>query len=132
MCKWTPEYRRAYELEWRRKNRHRIPSAQPEARAAQVRAWRERNRERINAEGRAYKLRNPEKVLAHHLVAQAIKKGTLVRGPCQKCGRTDGRIDAHHADYDKPLDVTWRCRRCHNLEHSPHSRPAAAAGKGAA
>ena len=131
MPKWTPEYRRAYENEWHRKNRHRMPSAQPAARAAQVRAWRERNREKINAQARAYKARNPEKALAHRLVREALKKGALVKGPCQNCGSTDGRIDAHHADYDKPLEVTWWCRRCHNLHHSPHAqhRPPAGGGR---
>lgn len=23
----------------------------------------------------------------------------------------------HHKDYDKPLEVTWLCRRHHMLEH---------------
>jgi hypothetical protein len=29
------------------------------------------------------------------------------------CGTRDTKINADHADYTKPLDVTWLCYRCH-------------------
>lgn len=48
---------------------------------------------------------------ARRLLAYAIEKGRIVRGPCQRCGAK--RVDGHHHDYSKPLDVTWLCRRCH-------------------
>ena len=28
-----------------------------------------------------------------------------------------GAPEAHHADYDEPLDVEWLCRECHAWEH---------------
>ena len=40
-------------------------------------------------------------------VRSAILAGKLNRKPCQKCGATD--VQAHHVDYNKPLDVTWLC-----------------------
>lgn len=50
-------------------------------------------------------------------VTQAIRKGQLVRpSVCSRCGGSN-RIEAHHADYSKPLDVEWLCRRCHNRHH---------------
>lgn len=63
-----------------------------------------------------WKRRNPEKRRAHHAVDQEIKMGRMKRGQCSVCG-SDRNIDAHHADYSKPLDVTWLCRSCHFLEH---------------
>lgn len=57
----------------------------------------------------------PEKARAHDRVRRAIEKGVLVRLPCSSCG--SDKSQAHHADYSKPLDVTWLCRRCHDQRH---------------
>jgi hypothetical protein len=43
-----------------------------------------------------------------------LKRGKLTREPCVSCGAE--RAEMHHADYSKPLEVTWLCRPCH-LEH---------------
>lgn len=49
-------------------------------------------------------------------VFYAIKTGKLSKKPCRDCGRTDD-IEAHHSDYDKPLEVIWLCPLHHRLEH---------------
>ena len=50
-------------------------------------------------------------------VDYAIKTGRLARPDrCSKCGEK-GFIDAHHENYDKPLEVMWLCRSCHKLHH---------------
>lgn len=56
---------------------------------------------------------------AHDIVYRAVKAGELVRGPCEREGEGDcsGRIEAHHDDYGKPLDVRWLCVRHHNRLH---------------
>lgn len=55
------------------------------------------------------------RAVAHSSVARAIKKGDLVRLPCQRCG--EKKSVAHHEDYDKPLDVVWLCQPCHKIRH---------------
>ncbi len=59
--------------------------------------------------------RNPEKYKAWNAVSNALRDGKLVRQPCEKCGNP--RVDGHHEDYDKPLEVTWLCRQCHQTHH---------------
>ena len=55
---------------------------------------------------------NPEKRKAHMAVQQAIRSGKLTRLPCEVCGSI--KSQAHHTDYDKPLEVKWRCRKHHH------------------
>jgi hypothetical protein len=51
-------------------------------------------------------------------VNRAIRKGVLVRpSTCSRCGSMD-RIEGHHEDYAKPLDVVWLCRLCHRRHHA--------------
>lgn len=56
----------------------------------------------------------PEVPRAHHLVDKAIRQGELTRLPCEVCGAE--KVDAHHDDYSKPLDVRWLCR-FHHLQY---------------
>jgi hypothetical protein len=57
---------------------------------------------------------------AHGIVAEAIRKGTLTRQPCNVCGAQ--KTVAHHEDYNKPLDVIWLCTRCHTRRHAEINR----------
>lgn len=46
-----------------------------------------------------------------------IYSGKIVRPKhCSKCGK-EGKIQAHHEDYDKPFEVTWLCWNCHIKRH---------------
>jgi ribosomal protein S27AE len=60
----------------------------------------------------------------HDLMEYALQKGILVRkDKCESCGDSgkarDGRsiIQGHHKDYNKPLEVTWLCQKCHYAWH---------------
>lgn len=46
---------------------------------------------------------------------KAIKRGELVRQPCEKCGAA--KTSAHHDDYDRTLDVKWLCAKHHSQRH---------------
>ena len=73
-----------------------------EVRLAYQARWREENQEKRNAQ---------------HRLQRAVKAGKLTRpNHCERCS-IPGRIDAHHTDYSKPLDVQWLCTSCHMTEH---------------
>lgn len=60
--------------------------------------------------------RHPDKVAARKMVYEAIRQEDLERKPCEECGSTEN-VQAHHEDYDRPLDVTWLCFDCHQELH---------------
>lgn len=65
--------------------------------------YRKRQREREPAEERA-----------RSLVRDAVRRGDLLRLPCEVCG--NAKSEGHHDDYTKPLNVRWLCRT-HHVEH---------------
>lgn len=74
-------------------------------------------RKRMVGYKKGYRRRNPEKDNARNAVHNAIRDGRLIRPDfCGVCGRV-GKVQAHHHDYSKPLDVIWECFVCHR-EHS--------------
>lgn len=64
---------------------------------------------------RTRRKRSPGKNKARAKVLQAIKRGDLVRLPCEVCGLDAS--EAHHVDYRKPLEVSWLCFVHHREEH---------------
>ena len=60
--------------------------------------------------------KNPTRKNAHMALDAAVRAGAIERPTvCSGCGCTDAehRIEAHHHDYAKPLDVIWLCTPCH-------------------
>jgi hypothetical protein len=47
--------------------------------------------------------------------------GRLIRQPCEVCG--EKKVEAHHDDYDKPLDVRWLCKAHHTDVHRKPKPP---------
>ncbi len=60
-------------------------------------------------------LKYPEKQKARKILNRAVKSGKIDRLPCAVCGKNEGRIEAHHEDYAKPLEVIWLCKPHHYL-----------------
>jgi len=65
------------------------------------------------------------KTLAHTMVGNAIRDGRILKAPCVICG--DLKVQGHHEDYNKPIDVVWLCIRHHNDRHI-HLRDASTLG----
>ena len=59
---------------------------------------------------------NPEKRRAQKAIESSLRKGEMARQPCERCGSTV-RIQAHHDDYSRPLDVMWLCQTHHKERH---------------
>lgn len=58
------------------------------------------------------------RVRARGMVKKAIIDGKLIRpNSCTECHKSDVKIQAHHHDYTKPLDVKFLCIQCHVAEH---------------
>ena len=72
-----------------------------------------------------YRTKYAEKSSAWRATEQALRRGRLKRKPCVVCGAA--QVEAHHADYSKPLDVTWLCHKHHTELHRSQRRKSAAA-----
>lgn len=66
-----------------------------------------------------YRKKYPKKYKAHCLINNAIRDKRLFKEPCEVCG-TKERINAHHDDYAKPLNIRWLCSAHHHQWHVAH------------
>ena len=88
----------------------------PEKARAKVDRWQAKNRDFIRDNERKRRIANPEKGMARRQVRTAVMNGTLARLPCEVCGSI--KVEAHHEDYSKPLDVRWLCPPHHAQHHA--------------
>lgn len=107
-------------------SRHKYYCKNKEKIVARAKAYKENNKEHVKLVNVRYKKRykenNREKIIAQTAVSNAIRDGRLVRGNCVMC-ELNGivnftKIEGHHEDYNKPLDVVWVCRKHHQHIHN--------------
>jgi hypothetical protein len=72
----------------------------------------------------------PLEKVARAQAQYAVKMGRLTRQPCEVGVNCLGRVEAHHDDYSKPLEVRWLCRRHHSEAHREHIMATRARGMG--
>ncbi len=90
----------------------------PEAQRAAKREIFHRDPAAAKQKNKQRQIAGGQKHRARRKVADSVRRGKLLRpAVCSKCGESNLRIDAHHADYGKPLEITWLCTRCHGKEH---------------
>lgn len=80
----------------------------------------ERTEDRPVTRQAKWKAKNPKAVWAQHSLRSALKRGLLEPKPCEVCGST--QVDAHHPDYDRPMEVQWLCRLHHRQLHAEERR----------
>lgn len=67
---------------------------------------------------RGYRPGDPHKIAARNAVTRALQTGTLAKKECEIGIDCRGRIEAHHDDYSKPLEVRWLCKKHHGEVHT--------------
>ena len=105
-AKYRREYqRRHYEEDTKVKTAIRIKKYQETPRGKEI-----RRKIGINL-----KNNHPKKYKARQEVSMAKRKGLITPKPCSVCGKQI--TEAHHNDYNKPLDVIWLCNLHHREVH---------------
>ncbi len=84
-----------------------------------MRARSPERREREKVYNKRRRERHPEKYKARAAVGNALRDGRLTKKPCENCG--DPKVQAHHEDYARPLDVKWLCFKCHREGEHGHT-----------
>lgn len=80
--------------------------------------WNRSHPEKASAVTARWGKENPLAKAVHKEFARAVKDGRVVKAAaCEDCGRDNTRLEGHHDDYSKPLEVRWLCGSCHRLHH---------------
>lgn len=95
------EYHRIKHKEWRDKNRVR---------------YREIVRKSLaKHRGKYYNSKEYKKTLAKRELNNKKILNKIKSKKCVFCGKKE--TEAHHFDYNKPLNVYWMCKKCHSIFH---------------
>lgn len=77
----------------------------------------DRGRELNKKRSRTYRENNSLKAKARNSVRTALRNGSLLRpSKCSECNK-ECIPEAHHPDYNKPLEIKWLCKSCHEDTH---------------
>lgn len=82
--------------------------------------WRKRNKKELSVYYKEYRKNNPEKRKAKDKVNSTIRAGKFPKPCiCSQCGKTtlEVKLNYHHEDYSKPLEVISLCCKCHKKVH---------------
>ena len=87
-----------------------------ECNTERLKRYRNTEKGRININNAVYHSieKHREKQNARMKLNYALKNGKISKTKCS-CG--EKKVEAHHSDYTKPLQVIWVCRSCHSNLH---------------
>jgi hypothetical protein len=110
MKRWRDEHPdkiEEYNRQWRLTHRDELAKLQRERYAKNPSAYLETS----------HRTHTPESEWATYRLNYFLRKKRIVKSStCQGCD-SRRKLEAHHEDYNKPLDVIWLCRSCHRLLH---------------
>ena len=99
----------AWNREYRKANKERLTEYN--------RRYDRENRQERTEKERVRRRTRPDVFYARNVVANAVRYGRLVPpDACSGCGE-DKKLQAHHADYAEPMEVSWLCSSCHAAVH---------------
>lgn len=116
----SKEAEKAYNQAYYKKNKDHIKRETREYRIAHrvecneySRAYQQRPEEKQKRVERQREYRKKYRIRfqARKKVLTALNNGELIKTPCDVCGVA--KVEAHHADYTKPLEVRWLCSQHH-------------------
>ena len=96
-------------LEWQHKNIVRV------RKLIRLRLATPEGKAKRDASSKRYAVKNRIKRLAKDAVHNAIRAGKMIKKPCKICG--ENKVEGHHPDYTKPLEVVWLCDKHHTEVH---------------
>lgn len=119
---WTKEYQKTeryktyqleYQREYKKKNREKLN--------AQDNLSRKKRRisdpEKYRLLDKDHRKKYKDKIVVRVMLYDNIKSGRIKKPEkCSVCNEVK-KIEGHHRDYSKPLEVVWLCRICHTSEH---------------
>lgn len=124
-CENNRERSRELVLAYQKRNKEKVNASHREWYDKNREAEREKRKERPEPRRKwAKEYFKKDDVKARHrinkMVYYALKKGKLIKPEkCMICNSNEYRIEAHHPDYEKPLEVIWLCQKCHIKIHQP-------------
>lgn len=113
--KANPDRKRESNRQFRVANREHVDATK--------RAWREANPERARAIQQRRWIKDTEKVMARSAISNAVRVGKMPPADshfcfiCCACADEGAKMEYHHVDYSKPLEVIPLCRSCHTKIH---------------
>lgn len=98
------------------RERYRAVAARRERHQRQARQWAEDNPARVLEIKREANKRDKAKKHARNALYGAVAAGRVTKpDACSRCGGHP--VEAHHPDYNQPLEVEWLCKACHEGTH---------------
>jgi len=64
------------------------------------------------------KVKDRKKLFARYQVLKALRTNKIQKSPCEVCKVV--KVQAHHEDYSKPLEIKWLCKKHHFEKHQVH------------
>lgn len=113
----TQEERREYHRQWRKAHPDYYRRIQRENRNKYLelyKKWRKKNPDYWTIRYKKNRVEY-EKYLVRQKLNSAVRNGKVEKYPCKNCG--EPKVQAHHSDYLKPLEVIWLCKPHHMELH---------------